>query len=155
MRTTATATPLDATSGDSLRDAIHDAKVLADAAVMIQEADTSQTLAGALKHDLELWFAIKHDLGRADTIPAALRTGLTQLAEYVISTILRAEHAPLTDAQVQALITINLRVSAGLLEGQVRRLLGDRLYDLWQTEGRPEGQALETWLSGAMAAAGA
>lgn len=155
MRTTATATPLDANSGDSLRDAIHDAKVLADAAVMIQEANGGEALAHALKHDLELWFAIKHDLAKADAIPADLRSGLMQLAEYVTSTVLRAEHTPLTDAQVQALITINLRVSAGLLEGQVRRLLGDRLYELWQTEGRPEGQALETWLSGATAAAGA
>jgi flagellar biosynthesis regulator FlaF len=153
MRNDTTATPIG--SGDSLRDAIHDAKVLADAAVLLQEARGDEAMARALKHDLELWFAIRHDLTRSEALPAELRTGLIQLAEYVTTTILRAEHAALTDAQVQALITINLRVSAGLLEGQVRRLFGDELYDLWQRQGRPEGQALESWLSGAAVPAGA
>jgi|GEM_PF-1294303 len=147
MKNETTATPIGA--GDSLRDAIHDAKVLADAAVMLQDADSGEAMARALKHDLELWFAIRHDLTRSETLPAELRSGLTQLAGYVTTTILRAENAALTDAQIQALITINLRVSAGLLEGQVRRLFGDELYDLWQRHGRPEGAALETWLAGA------
>jgi hypothetical protein len=137
--------------GQTAHAAIDDAKVLADIALQMQDAESGEALSVPLKRNLELWAAIRYDVAKHTVLPEGIRGGLMQLADYVTATTLRAEHAPLSIEQIRALITINLRIAAGLIEGQIRALMGEDTYRLWEEQGRPQGPDFEAWLSGSPA----
>jgi hypothetical protein len=130
------------------RVAIDDAKVLADIAMQIQEAETAETMIGVLTRNFEFWSVIKYRATNRSDIPEGIRGGLIKLADYVTATILGAEKAPLTEDQIHSLVTINLRVSAGLIEGQIRGVMGEDAFRKWDEEGRPLSPEFEQLLEG-------
>jgi hypothetical protein len=142
-----------AQTDQTARAAIDDAKLLADVALQMQEADSTEALSVVLKRNLELWAAIKYDVAKHTLLPESIRGGLIQLADYVTATTLRAEHAPLTLEQIRALVTINLRIASGLIEGQIRATMGEETYRLWEESGRPHGPDFEAWLTAQSTAA--
>ena len=131
---------------DELHQAVREAGLLADAALQLRDAVDDAALAGALRNNLRIWLAIRLDMLSPGRLPEELRLGLLQLSDFCISAIREAENRGLSASNLQALITIDLRVSAGLLEGQVRQLMGADVFELWQSNGQPEGEALVHWL---------
>ena len=131
---------------ETARAAIDDAKLLADLAVKIQEAETTEEMASILSRNLQFWTVIKLGADKQSLLPDGIRSGLIQLADYITATTLRADRGALSDEQIQALITINLRISAGLIEGQLRTIMGEDAFRNWDEEGRPMGPEFEQWL---------
>ena len=147
-------TPLNAVAGDdstalaTMEGAVREANQLAEAALAIQRAGTETEMAAALRANLHLWVAIRADVKSPKCrMPAELRDRLLDLTAYVTQTIMATEDGPVTTEQLSSLMTINLRVATGLLEGQIKRLLGTVVFDAWVGAGAPTGADMETWLA--------
>ena len=132
-----------------LQDTVREAGLLADVASQLRDAADEAALVAALRKNLSIWLAIRQDVMWPGRLPEDVRLGLLELADFCIATIHGADTHGLSTSQLQTLITIDLRVSAGLLEGQVRRLMGEEVFASWQSSGQPEGEALLHWLHAA------
>jgi hypothetical protein len=110
------------------------ALALADAATQLDQADNTGTFLHALERNRKVWQTIK-DVALAPN---------QQLADYALSTAGKMGHG-VNDAQVNALIDINRRVSAQLAGGDIGHIR-ERAYFIWENSGRPNGQDLEHWL---------
>lgn len=126
--------------------AIKDAGLLTEAARRLDTAEGPDALAAALKHNLQVWVAIRAELARHAGMPQMIRQNLMSLADYVIKASLSAESEPLSAHTVRTLVLINLRVSAGLLEGQVRAMIQERARALWHSRGCPDSEDEDIWL---------
>ena len=147
-------TPLNAVAGDdgtalaTMEGAVREANQLAEAALAIQRAGTEAEMAAALRANLHLWVAVRADVKSPKCrMPEDLRDRLLDLSAYVTQTIMGAEDGPVTTEQLSSLMTINLRVATGLLEGQIKRLLGTVVFDAWVGAGAPTGSDMEAWLA--------
>ena len=144
----------DGTALATMEGAVYEANQLAEAALTIQRAGNEAELADALRANLHLWVAIRAEVKSPKCrMPQDLRDSLLDLTGYVTQTIMSAEDGPITTEQLSSLMTINLRVATGLLEGQIKRLLGNVVFDAWVDAGTPTGADMETWLTSRSAAA--
>ena len=134
---------------DELHDAIREVGLLAEVAFQLRDAADEAALVTALRNNLSVWLAIRQDMLSPGRWPEDVRLGLLELADFCIATIQAADTHGLSASHLHTLITIDLRVSAGLLEGQVRRLMGAEVFASWQSSGQPEGEALLHWLHAA------
>ncbi|MBX9635476.1 MAG: DUF2934 domain-containing protein, partial [Magnetospirillum sp.] len=115
------------------------ALALADAAVELDRADDTGKFLHALERNRKVWQTIKDVALRLNwQVPDP------QLADYALSTARKMGHG-VNDAQVNALIDINRRVSAQLAGGCIDQIR-ERAYFIWEDSGRPFGQDLEHWL---------
>lgn len=115
------------------------ALALADAATELDHADNTGKFLSALERNRKVWQTIKDVALRQNW-----RIPDPQLADYALSTARKMGHG-VNDAQVNALIDINRRVSAELAGGCIDRIR-ERAYFIWENNGHPEGQDLEHWL---------
>ena len=148
------ATPLNAVTGNdgtalaTMEGAVREANQLAEAALAIQRAANEAELAAALRANLHLWVAIRAEVKSSKCqMPEELRDRMLDLTAYVTQTIMGTENGVVTTEQLSSLMTINLRVATGLLEGQIKRLLGTVVFDAWIGAGAPTGTDMEAWLA--------
>ena len=138
----------DPTSSEyGFQSALKDANLLTEIALKIEAAETDEDLAEGLRQNLHVWVAIQSDMAKNVHLPDDLRRDLTELAAYVRAVILSGEAGEMTLQKLETLIVINVRVATGLLEGQIRHLIGEQMYDRWITAGRPMGPQMEQWLA--------
>jgi len=124
-----------------------DASALAEAAEKIGSAATGAELSQALDHNLRLWVAIRQAIGDpTNALPQEIRANLLELARFVIDTTLSAGRGQLDPGKVETLATINLNIAHGLTLSQRTELIRERAYQLWETEGRPDGHHEAHWL---------
>ncbi|MCA8933213.1 MAG: hypothetical protein KDA49_12135 [Rhodospirillaceae bacterium] len=131
--------------------AVSEANALAEAALMIQNAETDQQIGDALRRTFQLWAGLRAAADWRRDWPAPLTAGVRDLADFVLSTILGAERGEMTVAKLTTLATINLRIAMGILEAQIRALLGDAEFARWEADGRPMGPDMEAWMQHAAA----
>ena len=95
-----------------------DAYALKEAAASLDQArGQAAELAAALEHNLELWVAIRTLVSRpGNALPAAIRHNLVQLSGFVAGTTWR-DGITIPDSRLDTLISINLQIAEGLLEG--------------------------------------
>lgn len=99
-----------------------DATQLTWAAIRLDQARMTRevqpvALVEAMEMNLQLWIAIKTRVQSADTMPAALRSNLVRLADFVAGSILKGGIA-IENSAIDAIINVNLQVSEGLLDTQ-------------------------------------
>ena len=135
---------LDVDAG--MQTAIADANALAEAALLIQSAETDDALAAALRQTFQLWTGLKTDMAWHRNWPAELIGSFQELADYVLATILSAERGEMTLGKLETLATVNLQIATGILEAQIRGLLGDQAFARWVADGRPLGADMEAWM---------
>jgi len=123
-----------------------DARALIDAAERISDAETGEQLARALDHNLRLWVAIRTAVAdETNRLPAEVKGNLRDLAEFVAATTLSAGRGELNERRIQTLANIDLRIAEGLTKAQQYRVVQERAYELWESEGRPDGRAEHHW----------
>jgi len=98
---------------------------LAQAAVMLDQARSARAdkaaLCDALDQNLQLWVAIKTLVSMDNCLlPEEVKENLCRLTQFVADTTFRYG-IEIPDDVVDALATINLRISEGLLEAHVRK----------------------------------
>ena len=124
-----------------------DAQALVEAAALLTEAETGETLGEALAHNLRVWIAIRTLVGAEDNpLPDDVRANLSQLAAYVIKTTLGGDGVAISQVSIESLARINLHIAEGLMRSQQNRLIRDRAFQLWEEQGRPDGLEMENWL---------
>ena len=131
--------------GGALSLAERGALALDDAAAALDRAADSATFLDALAHNRRVWSAIK-DIARRErwSVPSGRQTAFA---------LVTANKPAVSDDDVHALVAVNRRVSAALAGGGIDRIR-ERAYFLWETNGRPHGQALNFWLLAEMEATG-
>ncbi|MCB9958444.1 MAG: hypothetical protein H6843_07585 [Rhodospirillaceae bacterium] len=134
-----------------MESAVGEANALAEAALMIQNAETDQEIGDALRRTFQLWAGLRAAADWRRDWPEPLTAGVRDLADFVLSTILGAERGEMTVAKLTTLATINLRIAMGILEAQIRALLGDDAFARWEADGRPMGPDMEAWMQRAAA----
>lgn len=124
-----------------------DAVALLHAASLLVDADTPEKANVALDHNLRLWVAIKTVLqNEENTLEPAVKANLRNLAQYVSTTTMEATKGSIEAAKLVSLSRINMHIAEGLLRGQQNRMVQERAYEIWEREGRPDGQEMNHWL---------
>ncbi len=124
-----------------------DANALLHAASLLVEADTPEKASIALDHNLRLWVAIKTVLqNEENTLDPTVKANLRNLADFVSTTTMEATQGTIEARKLVALSRINSHIAEGLLRGQQNRMIQERAYEIWEQEGRPDGQETDHWL---------
>lgn len=124
-----------------------DSIALLHAASLLLEAEGPENVNVALDHNLKLWIAIKTVLvNDACTLEPDVKANLRNLAQYVVSTTMEATEGAIEERRLVSLARINMSISEGLLRGQQNKIVQERAYEIWEAEGRPEGQEQAHWL---------
>jgi flagellar biosynthesis regulator FlaF len=132
---------------ESLTKGEEDAFALAEAAIMLGQARQvgGAELTAALENNLQLWVAVRTLVERPDSIiPWEIRENLIKLSQFVAQKTFEVGKTP-KSATLDSLITINLHISEGLLEGIVTQRIRDRAYYLWELDGCQHGRDNEHW----------
>ncbi len=141
------------TSLEDLSAPSQDAFYLSEAAILLDQARGAdgkrrdkEKMAAALERELEVWTAIRTAVLRwTDTQQKVTKENLCRLADFIAGTIM-SSGIDVSDATVDTLININLQIAEGFLEGETRRHVQDQAYQIWETEGRPDGCDQDHWL---------
>ncbi len=124
-----------------------DSIALLHAASLLIEADTPEKVNIALDHNLKLWIAIKAVLRNDDCpLDAAVKANLRNLTQYVINTTMEATEGTIEARRLVSLSRLNMNIAQGLLSGEQNRIIQTRAYEIWESEGRPQGREREHWL---------
>jgi flagellar biosynthesis regulator FlaF len=132
---------------ESLTKGEEDAFALAEAAILLEHARHTggAELTAALENNLQLWVAIRTLVERPDSIiPVEIRENLVKLSQFVAQKTFEVGKSP-RPATLDSLITINLHIAEGLLEGIVSQRIRDRAYYLWELDGRQHGRDQDHW----------
>lgn len=94
-----------------------DALALAQSAMLLDNSRLEPgKLVAALEANLELWVAIRTLVSRGSGVPDQTKGNLLRLSQYVASETL-SKGAEIDEETLDTLISINLQISEGLLEG--------------------------------------
>lgn len=94
-----------------------DALALAQSALLLDNSRLEPgKLVAALEANLELWVAIRTLVSRGSAVPDQTKGNLLRLSQYVASETL-SKGAEIDEETLDTLISINLQISEGLLEG--------------------------------------
>ncbi len=132
---------------ESLTKGEEDAFALAEAAILLEHARHTggAELTAALENNLQLWVAIRTLVERQDSvIPVEIRENLIKLSQFVTQKTFEVGKSP-RPATLDSLITINLHIAEGLLEGIVAQRIRDRAYYLWELDGCQHGRDQDHW----------
>ncbi|MBF0093430.1 MAG: hypothetical protein HQL33_01410 [Alphaproteobacteria bacterium] len=110
----------NATDQDNVSIAEAKASALVKAALLLDQAkmnrDDKQGMVIALDNNLQLWVAIRTIARRPDyNLPDEAKENLVQLSHFV-SDLTFKHGLSITDAAIDALVNINLRLAEGFLE---------------------------------------
>ncbi len=132
---------------ESLTKGEEDAFALAEAAILLEHARHTggAELTAALENNLQLWVAIRTLVERPNSpIPKEIRENLIKLGQFVAQKTFEVGKSP-KPATIDSLITINLHIAEGLLEGIVSQRIRDRAYYLWELDGCQHGRDQDHW----------
>lgn len=137
----------DAILKTSFTQAEDDARTLAHAATLLIEADSPEKVSIALDHNLKIWVAIKSLMQNgASPLPDEVKENLKNLAQYVSATTMQVTEGAIEESKLVSLARVNMHIAEGLLNGEQNRLIQERAYQIWESEGRPEGRAMDHWV---------
>jgi flagellar biosynthesis regulator FlaF len=108
---------------DDLSPAEQDAFGLVEAAMALERSRRAAKaeLVSALEHNLRLWVSVKTLVERRDeAMPEAVQKNLLRIADFVTGYTLQ-KGAEISESGIDTLVKINLQISEGLLEGQMRK----------------------------------
>ncbi|MDA8229801.1 MAG: DUF2934 domain-containing protein [Magnetospirillum sp.] len=121
------------------------ALALADAAQALDKADDTAAFLRALKDNHRLWTVLRNIAeNRNWPVPDRRQTDFA---------LVTSGESGISDDKVHALVEMNRRVSAELAGGDIQRIR-ERAYFIWESLGRPQGQALDHWLLAEMETVG-
>jgi Protein of unknown function (DUF2934) len=113
------------------------ALMLDDAATALDGAKDSTAFLQALERNREVWRTLKDVAEQGHwSVPDRRQT------EFALGT---ATRVGVSDGDVSALVDINRSVSAALAGGDIDGIR-ERAYFIWESRGRPHGQAMDHWL---------
>lgn len=125
--------------------ALEECRALLRSAQQMADAVSRAELEKAVRENVLVWTGIRAVLKRgAEHLPRELHNSLQSVCDYVLATTMGTD--VLTIDQVRSLCELNVQVAQGLWDGQVRRMISDRAYEIWVAEGRQDGRAQEHWL---------
>lgn len=124
-----------------------DALALMHSATLLIEADTPEKVSTALDHNLKLWVAIKTVVqDENNQLAPEIKENLKSLAQFVSATTMEATEGAIEARKLVSLARVNMHIAEGLLSGQKNKMVQERAYEIWEREGRPEGQEMNHWL---------
>jgi flagellar biosynthesis regulator FlaF len=142
-----TDTAADAVLRTGLADPQRDSLTLMQTATALIEAEEGEALEAALDLNLKLWVAIRTIVnGPVCALPNEVRDNLRTLAKFTIDTTMEAGIGGFDARKAISLARIDMSIAEGLLSAEQNRLIAERAYEIWEKEGRPEGQGVSHWL---------
>jgi len=129
-----------------LNDPQRDSLTMMQAATALMEAETREQLELALDQNLNLWVAIRTLINSPNcALPDNLRENLRNLAKFSIDTALDASSGFIDTRRAVSLARIDMNIAEGLLRAEQHRLTAERAYEIWESEGCPDGKSHEHW----------
>lgn len=121
---------------------------VAKAAAQLTEAASKKgDIALALDQNLRLWMAIKTLAQKANgSFDGELSQRLIRLSEYVAQETIRVGSGALPDSTLATLVNINVQIAQGMLDATAQEAIRLRAHQIWEEQGRPDGQDVAHWI---------